>query len=81
VQGIVIDSIAWNKTNKGDSSTKEILLGTNKGIIYETEIEPTDSYLGKDEKFLKQVHKLPDQMPITGLRMEQFPVSNGMQQH
>ena len=73
----MIDSVAWNRPNKGDVSTREILLGPTKGQIYETEIEPTDKGVEKDEKYVKLVYKLPEVTPITGLCVEPFPQSGG----
>ena len=58
-------------------STREILLGTTKGWIVETEIEPTDKGVEKDEKYVKVVYKFSDAAPITGLVVEPFPSSGG----
>ena len=73
----MIDAVAWNRPNKTDVSTREILLGTTKGQIFETEIEPTDKGVEKDEKYVKLVYKLPDATAITGLCVEPFPQSGG----
>lgn len=42
---------------KGELSTKEILIGTSKGLIYEAEIEPSDAgfFKDKEEKYFKLV--------------------------
>ena len=73
----MIESVAWSRAGKGDASTREILLGTNKGHIYETEIEPSDKGGEKDDKYLKQVYKLGETTPITSLYIEPFPSSGG----
>lgn len=77
-QGVTITSIAWNKqATLTDPSTREILIGTKNGLIYETCIEPTDEYFKKEEKYFKQVYSIHEStMPITGLYFEQFPVNN-----
>ncbi|KAK9761063.1 tethering complex subunit [Basidiobolus ranarum] len=77
LKGITIESVAWNKNiSKGaNASTKEILLGTQNGVVFETELEPTDEYFKKEDKYIKQVFTLADAMPITGIRFEQFPVN------
>ncbi|EIE75688.1 hypothetical protein RO3G_00392 [Rhizopus delemar RA 99-880] len=78
LKGVVITSIAWNKqATLTDPSTREILIGTKNGLIYETCIEPTDEYFKKEEKYFKQVYSIHEStMPITGLYFEQFPVNN-----
>ncbi|KAI9279805.1 Pep3/Vps18/deep orange family-domain-containing protein [Sporodiniella umbellata] len=77
-KGIVITSIAWNKQAiLTDPSTREVLIGTKNGLIYETCIEPNDEYFKKEEKYFKQVYSIHEStMPITGLYFEQFPVNN-----
>ncbi|CAG8443250.1 6027_t:CDS:10 [Acaulospora colombiana] len=76
-KGIIIESVGWNKSagSSSDTSTKKILIGSRNGIIYEAEIEPTDEYFKKEEKYCKQVYSLNESLPITGLRIEQFPAS------
>ncbi|RCH94208.1 hypothetical protein CU098_004601, partial [Rhizopus stolonifer] len=77
-KGVVITSIAWNKqATITDPSTREILIGTKNGLIYETCLEPTDEYFRREEKYFKQVYSIHEStMPITGLYFEQFPVNN-----
>ncbi|CAG8467025.1 8972_t:CDS:10 [Ambispora gerdemannii] len=74
LKGIIIESVAWNKFNgvASDISTKKILVGSRNGFIFEIEIEPTEEYFKKEEKFCKQVYSIHENMPITGLRFEQF---------
>ncbi|CAG8483434.1 620_t:CDS:10 [Paraglomus occultum] len=76
-KGIVIESVAWNKEagTSSDPSTKKILIGTRNGLIFEAEIEPTDEYFKREEKFCKQVYSIQENLPITGLRFEQFTVT------
>ncbi|KAF8953441.1 hypothetical protein CPC16_003759 [Podila verticillata] len=77
IKGIVIESIAWNRSNDRpmESSTKEFLIGTRNGLIFEAELEPTAELFKKEERYFKQVYSIQANMPITGIRMEQFPVT------
>ncbi|KAG0029033.1 hypothetical protein BGZ81_004192 [Podila clonocystis] len=77
IKGIVIESIAWNRSNDRpmESSTKEFLIGTRNGLIFEAELEPTAELFKKEERYFKQVYSIQTNMPITGIRMEQFPVT------
>ncbi|KAF9207124.1 hypothetical protein BGZ49_001112 [Haplosporangium sp. Z 27] len=76
-RGIVIESIAWNRSidRPTESSTKEFLIGTRNGLIFEAELEPTAELFKKEERYFKQVYAMEPSMPICGLRMEQFPAS------
>lgn len=70
--------MAWNKqATLTDPSTREILIGTTNGLIYETCLEPTDEFFRREEKYFKQIYSMHEStMPITGLYFEQFPVNN-----
>ncbi|CAJ0764682.1 7508_t:CDS:10 [Entrophospora sp. SA101] len=67
--------IGWNKftVTPTDTSTKKILIGSRNGLIYEAEIEPTEEFFKKEEKYCKQIYSINENLPITGLRFEQFP--------
>lgn len=87
VKGVIIESVAWNLALGTETSTKKILLGTNRGLIYETQIEEKD-------KYFKKIHDLcTDEIggaaaaaggqdllqattPVSGLYMELFPSSS-----
>ncbi|KAI9478077.1 MAG: Pep3/Vps18/deep orange family-domain-containing protein [Benjaminiella poitrasii] len=74
LKDVMITSIAWNKrATPSNPSTREILIGTQTGIIYETCLEPTDDFFRREEKYVSQVFALLPQMPITGLHFERFP--------
>ncbi|KAF9575733.1 hypothetical protein EC968_001923 [Mortierella alpina] len=77
IKGIVIESIAWNRSTDRplESSTREFLIGTRNGLIFEAELEPTAELFKKEERYFKQVYSIQADMPISGLRLEQFPVS------
>lgn len=56
----MITAIAWNPkaTVNTGKATREILVGTQKGEILETWIEPTDDYFGKEERYVHLVYRL-----------------------
>lgn len=51
------------------------MIGTRKGLVFEAELEPNAELFRKEERYFKQVYSLQTNMPITGMRMEQFPGS------
>ena len=71
LKGYEITAVAWNPdTKREDKSTRELLLGTSKGLVFEAEIE-------KQEKYFKQVFGIDAARPepVTGLRMDRFKAS------
>lgn len=71
----MITSIAWNKrASLSSTCTREILIGANNGVVYETCLEPTDEFFKREEKYVIQLFSLHEStMPITGLSFERFP--------
>eukprot|EP01134_Creolimax_fragrantissima_P002706 CFRG2706T1 len=65
-------------TSSGNSSSCELLVGTFEGQIYECEIEPIEArfFQGKEDKYFRLVHTVPDEEPITGLLLSKFPNSS-----
>lgn len=66
LKGVSIESIAWNPSMP-TASTREILLGTTDGNVYETYIEPSTEFYRREEKFVSAVYKVPDGSPVTGI--------------
>lgn len=69
-KGFAITAVAWSPDSKRqDRSTREILLGTSNGIVFEAEID-------KDAKYFKQVHRVDSnsdrQEPVLGLRVDRI---------
>ncbi|XP_076258770.1 vacuolar protein sorting-associated protein 18 dor isoform X1 [Rhynchophorus ferrugineus] len=62
-RGNEITAVAWNQLNKSDQSTGLILLGTAKGLIFETEIvaEGDKFFSSSLEQYWKQ---LPNYLPL-----------------
>ncbi|KAI8871565.1 hypothetical protein GQ42DRAFT_120639 [Ramicandelaber brevisporus] len=80
-KGLDITSVAWNKA-VSSISTRAILLGTSDGGIYETEIEPSDEYFKRDDKYLVKLfaatssdHSSRSANSITGIYFESFPAN------
>ncbi|KAF7864204.1 uncharacterized protein EAF02_010172 [Botrytis sinoallii] len=65
LRGVSIECIAWNPSLP-TSSTREILIGTSDGMIYEGYIETATEFYRKEDKYLKALMRLPDG-PVTGL--------------
>jgi hypothetical protein len=42
-------------TRPHDNSTRAILLGTKQGRVMEAEIEPTDEYFKREDRYVKVV--------------------------
>jgi len=67
-KGYAITSVAWSPdSRREDRSTREILLGTSNGLVFEAEID-------KDAKYFKQVYRIDcnsdRQEPVLGLRVD-----------
>jgi hypothetical protein len=65
LKGVAIECVAWNPSQP-TASTREILLGTTDGNIYETYIEPSPDIFRREEKYVKGVYKA-SRGPIVGL--------------
>ena len=71
LKGLEITAVAWSPDAKrGDKSTREILLGTKLGEVFEVEFEV------KAERYVKQVFALETSRPepISGLRIDKLKV-------
>ncbi|OGM44423.1 vacuolar protein sorting protein DigA [Aspergillus bombycis] len=69
LKGVSIESIAWNPSLP-TASTREILLGTTDGHIYEAYIEPSTEFYRREERYVTTVYKVPEASPVTGLWAE-----------
>lgn len=72
LKGVLIESIAWNPSLP-TASTREILLGTADGNVYETYIEPSTEFYRREEKYVTAVYKVPDSSPVIGICTELVP--------
>ncbi|KAJ5947718.1 hypothetical protein N7466_000733 [Penicillium verhagenii] len=69
LKGVSIESIAWNPSLP-TASTREILIGTTDGSIYETYIEPSTEFYRREEKYVTAVYKVPDASSVIGISVE-----------
>ncbi|EME81646.1 uncharacterized protein MYCFIDRAFT_32864 [Pseudocercospora fijiensis CIRAD86] len=54
LRGVVVECVAWNPA-RPTASTREILLGSSDGNVYEMAIEPTTEFYRSTEKYLRNV--------------------------
>lgn len=67
-KGTQIESVAWNPSQP-TASTREILLGTVDGNVFETFIEPSAEFYRSQEKYFRLVYN-PQDGPIVGLHAD-----------
>ncbi|KAJ5708826.1 hypothetical protein N7493_010160 [Penicillium malachiteum] len=72
LKGVSVESVAWNPSLP-TASTREILLGTTDGNVYETYIEPSTEFYRREEKYVTAVYKVPDSSPVIGICAETVP--------
>uniref|UniRef100_A0A1D1YN30 Vacuolar protein sorting-associated protein 18 n=1 Tax=Anthurium amnicola TaxID=1678845 RepID=A0A1D1YN30_9ARAE len=73
LKGIIVNAVAWNRQHITEASTREIILGTDSGQLYEVAVDEKD----KKEKYIKLLYELKE-LPeaIMGLQMETATVSS-----
>lgn len=74
LKGLVVNAVAWNKQQITEASTREVILGTDNGQLFEISVDEKD----KKEKymnFLFELKELPE--AFMGLQMETAITSNG----
>ncbi|KAJ3096181.1 hypothetical protein HDU97_006164 [Phlyctochytrium planicorne] len=83
-RGVIIESIAWERRKDlSEISTGTMLIGSRQdcqGHVFEAELQATDDFFKKEEKYFKQVGALAyiytitdSAMPICGIRYEKLP--------
>ncbi|XP_006659889.1 vacuolar sorting protein 18 [Oryza brachyantha] len=69
----LVNAVAWNRQTITEASTKEMILGTEDGQIFEVAVDEAD----KKEKYVKFLFKLSElEEGIKGLQMETTMVGN-----
>ncbi|KAJ8042892.1 Vacuolar protein sorting-associated protein 18-like [Holothuria leucospilota] len=81
MKGHLIESVGWNKMNRNETTTTEILLGTSRGCIFETLIQAGDEgrfFQQNPEQYWKMVYNLGKEstVPVTGLHVERLSGSS-----
>ncbi|KAF2404800.1 vacuolar sorting-associated protein [Trichodelitschia bisporula] len=71
LKGVSIECVAWHPSQP-TASTREILLGTLDGNVYETYIEPSQEFYRREEKYVKGVYKAGD-APVVGIYADTLP--------
>ncbi|OMO98799.1 hypothetical protein COLO4_13682 [Corchorus olitorius] len=74
LKGLVVNAVAWNRQQITEASTREVILGTDNGQLFEIAVDEKD----KREKYIKPLFELAE-LPeaIMGLQMETATLSNG----
>ncbi|XP_042450778.1 vacuolar sorting protein 18-like [Zingiber officinale] len=73
LKGLVVNAVAWNRLQITEGSTKEVILGTDNGQMFEIVVDEVD----KKEKYVKLLFELTE-LPeaIMGLQMETASAGN-----
>lgn len=67
LKGSTVSSVAWNRAQINEAFTREVIVGTTSGQLYETAVEEKD----KKEKFCKLLFELSEvPEPFIGVQME-----------
>ena len=72
LKGVIIESVAWSPAQP-TTSTREILLGAQDGMVYEGYIEASEEFMRRDERYMKPLYKLPDGQPVMGIYVDVLP--------
>ncbi|TPX62294.1 hypothetical protein PhCBS80983_g00536 [Powellomyces hirtus] len=75
-RGVLVESVAWGKPRDvmAVPSTGVMLIGTRHGHVFEAELQPTDEFFKREERYFRQVYVVPDEnLPICSIRFEEFP--------
>ncbi|EAW12555.1 vacuolar protein sorting protein DigA [Aspergillus clavatus NRRL 1] len=72
LKNVSIESVAWNPSLP-TASTREILLGTTDGQVWETFIEPSTEFYRREEKYANPVYRVAEGTPVTGIWTELLP--------
>ncbi|OAX44376.1 hypothetical protein K503DRAFT_861432 [Rhizopogon vinicolor AM-OR11-026] len=77
---MIIESIAWNKAallgSTHSMSTREFLVGTRNGGIFEAVLDAGEDFFKSQERYLQLLFNLPEKHPVTGIKFDLFPPSD-----
>ncbi|TQD78889.1 hypothetical protein C1H46_035547 [Malus baccata] len=74
LKGLVVNAVAWNRQQITEASTKEVILGTDNGQLYEMAVDEKDKK-EKYVKFLFELLELPE--AFMSLQMEMATILSG----
>jgi tetratricopeptide (TPR) repeat protein len=66
LKGIVVESVGWDMQNTSEGTTRDVLIGSSSGLIFEFSVDGT-------KERLRQVYNLNENTPVTGVKWERFP--------
>ncbi|XP_068668534.1 vacuolar sorting protein 18 [Aristolochia californica] len=73
LKGLVVNAVAWNRQQITEASTREVILGTDGGQLYEMAVDEKD----KKEKYVKLLFELTELTEaFMGLQMETANIGN-----
>ncbi|KAJ6433376.1 hypothetical protein OIU84_017132 [Salix udensis] len=74
LKGLIVNAVAWNRQLITEASTKEVVIGTDNGQLFEMAVDEKD----KREKYIKFLYELKE-LPeaFMALQMETATLSNG----
>ncbi|KAH9286648.1 Vacuolar protein sorting-associated protein 18 -like protein [Echinococcus granulosus] len=75
---LLIDSVAWNQFNESDTTTQEILIGTNEGIIFEAMLSSSEEFLGSLSCTVLWKELIRLDQSITGLVVIRYPPGSAL---
>ncbi|EPS65592.1 hypothetical protein M569_09185, partial [Genlisea aurea] len=75
LKGLLVNTVAWNRQHITEAATREIILGTDNGQLYEVSVDEKDKK-EKYVRFLFELNELPE--AFTGLQMETATTNNGI---
>ncbi|KAJ7706319.1 Pep3/Vps18/deep orange family-domain-containing protein [Mycena rosella] len=77
---MVIESVAWNKaallSASYGKSTREILIGSQNGVVYEALLDAEEDFFKSPDRYLQTVLTLRERHPIMGIKFDFFPPSD-----
>ncbi|KAJ7492755.1 Pep3/Vps18/deep orange family-domain-containing protein [Mycena latifolia] len=77
---MVIESVAWNKaallSASYAKSTREILIGSQNGVVFEALLDAEEDFFKSPDRYLQTVLTLRERHPITGIKFDFFPPSD-----
>ena len=69
-RGIHVTAVAWLRADPAKADTREVLLASSAGVLYEASIDPLRT------RIFRQVFTLSPPSPIHGLQLEAFPAAD-----
>lgn len=80
LQGLHLSCVAWTQPSKRNglslaTSTGLVVLGSQTGDVYESELEPNNVYFKRNVRFLRLLAHLPLREPVSSVVLSTFPLT------